>query len=119
MTYEYAPLRKRGADLIERFGQTVTIRRYTTEAPAHGWERGTTTASDSTAKGVMLAYAERLINGETIRAGDRLVLLSPDSPVVPTQDDRLVIGGLEFAVIAVEALNPGGTPLYYKVQVRR
>lgn len=119
MTFDYDPIKGRAISLIERFGQTVTLRRFTTVPPTHGWERGTTTAADSSAKAVVLAYAQRLIDGETIRAGDRLILLSPDASIVPTQNDRLVIAGVEFAIVAVEALSPGGTTLYYKVQARR
>ena len=119
MTFDYDPIKDRAASLIERFGQTITIRRYVATPPTHGWERGTTTNSDSTAKAVVTAYSERLINGESIRAGDRLILLSPEAPVVPTQNDRLIIAGVEFAIVAVESLSPGGTTLYYKIQARR
>jgi hypothetical protein len=63
-------------------------------------------------------YAQNLIDGTLIRAEDRRVMMEA-AGITPTTADRLLIGGQEYAILAVHPEAPGGVALYFVCQCRR
>jgi hypothetical protein len=114
----YSDLATTAKELFTEFGQTITITRTTgdTYNPVTG---DTTYGSSSTflSKGILKQYKSTLIDGTRIKATDRELVL--DDTVEPLMTDIITIGGESWTPIMPGATNPAGTPLVYRVQVRR
>lgn len=120
MTFNYEPLRQKAQALINEFGQSMTI---TTQTPAAGddpWDPATLTTVTRTVKGVVQEMSRNLIDGSAVRLGDLSVLIEAASGgTVPTTAEKVTIGGLQYSIVHVASVAPGGTTLYYQLQVRR
>lgn len=119
MTF-YSDMADVADDLIVEFGQVVTLKvaAGTAYNPATG--EVTVTYTDQAGHGCTVDFDKGLIDGEKVRIGDRLVLLSPFGLSEPTEGDKLVIGSDTWNVIPpVVVTNPAGTPVLYEVQVRK
>lgn len=117
MTFDYASLAATATSLLTRFGQTMAIRRTSgaTYNAVTGAVSGGTTA-DTNVKGLFVAWDERY-DGEASKAGtDRIAVL--DATLEPLVSDRLLVSSVAYEIVAVQQVNPAGTPLVYRVQVR-
>jgi hypothetical protein len=102
--------------LLDKRGQTVKIvRSGDTIDPVTG---DVTEGVDTVykPKGVLTNYNDADIDGTRIVKGDRLLIL--DATTEPKTSDKPIINGAEWTVVAIESINPAGTPVAYKVQVR-
>jgi hypothetical protein len=114
----YVGLAKVAKDLLTKRGQTITISRSSgsTSDPV----TGATTSGTPTnyfPKGILKEYKSTLIDGTRILATDRELVL--DDTVEPLMTDTIIIGGESWTPIMPGVNNPAGTPLVYKIQVRR
>lgn len=114
----YADLSSDAAELLEEFGQPVTL----THKGASTYDEATATATTAQttyqAHGVTVDYAERDIDGTKIKRGDQRVYMSAPGVAAPVSDDTMTIGGKAFKVINSSPLAPGGVNVLYDVQVR-
>ena len=119
MTF-YSDMADVADDLITEFGQAVTLKVASGTAydPATGG--ATVTYTDQPGHGCTVDFDKELIDGEKIRIGDQLVLLSPIGISEPTEGDKLVKGSDTWNIVPpVTVTNPAGTPVLYEVQVRK
>ena len=86
--------------------------------PVTGSMAGATTTT-STVYGITTGYRAGLINkpDSLILAGDKQAIVDAVS-VVPLPGDTLTIKGVAWKIIAVDAVDPAGTALLFKCQVR-
>ena len=120
----YAALRSSSTRLIRDMGKAATLR--VPGAGAHDPVTGTLTPGAPTDYAVHVVeqrYEQSEIDGTLIQAKDRrfIVAAIADSGVVlvaPTSAHKLVIGGVEFAIVAVLPEQPGDIALNYTVQCR-
>ena len=111
---------EQAADLIARHGETVTVRLVTpgTPNPATLVTPAPTIASVDVA-GVIRGYSHSEVDGETIRSGDRKVLIDPTSlPSKPDADDQVTVGGSTVGIVSVREHRFDGQLVAYDVQVR-
>lgn len=149
--FDYSGLATTAETLIDRFGRNVTFTRknYFGEAvsgkPWRGPSIGTSTFS---VKAVVYDYDDRAINGDTVKLGDRRVLVSADALAAagwgdgttwssmdypwgdaaspwdtqesagPDLDDTMLDGGRNYKVVRALPIKPGGSTLVYELQVR-
>ena len=100
-------------ELLTEFGKTVTLSRSTTTFdPVTGMNSASSTESLDTI-GVIVPIRQSLIDGTRVQVGDKFYTLGPD--VAPAMSDK--IDG--WSLVAIEPINPAGTVLAYKVQVRK
>lgn len=102
-------------------GQAMTLTRTeqagydpVTGAPATG------IVTEFTVYGVTKAYGPGVTNklDSLILAGDKLAIIDSVS-AVPVPEDKLTIAGAVWSIITVDAIDPQGTALLYKCQVRK
>lgn len=112
--------------LIAEKGQDATLRNLTPGSLADSnkpWKPGATTNVDKTVRAVFLGYAQKFIDGTSIKTGDQRVLMAAtdtSGAAVAPQVDGLVLRGSEkWKIIAIKPLNPAGEPIMYTVQVRQ
>lgn len=74
--------------------------------------------TDRTPKALFTEYEAKHIDGSMIQQGDKLVLIA-DVTAAPDNDDVLIDDTDEYSIIHVGAIQPGDTPILYKLQVRR
>jgi hypothetical protein len=116
--FDYAEAKADADEMIAEFGQTGKLRRPTTTGPAYDPTEGS--PSDKACTFVVLGYTNREIDGSRVLASDKKVLLAKGSLAIePTTSDKLLIGGVVHSIVDVSPLSPGGTVVFYEMQVRR
>lgn len=114
----YGGLANTAAKLLKDKGRPMIIRRkaVTTKDPAAGTV--TTSASqDFTVHGVLVNYNTKLVADGVVQKGDRQAIIE-GGVVAPTKEDQLVVEGRTWTIVDFESVNPAGTPVIYKLQVR-
>jgi hypothetical protein len=118
-TFDYAGLKVDVDELLEEFGTTHRLISSTAVVsdPVNGTVvPGGTTTTDVLA--VIVDYEDKLVDGTTIRRGDRQALVQ--AVVEPKQGDTFrEPGGRVWSVEDVDAVNPAGLALLYTLQLRR
>lgn len=71
-----------------------------------------------------VGYKTRQIDGDVIRNGDKLILISPnDIPSGVTDDiedfNEIIDGNIGWNIIKVDIVQPAAVPVLYKIQARR
>jgi len=120
----YTRLQKTADKLFKSKGQTVTITRQSAGSynPATG--AATVTTTTQTGVGVIFDYGLKQIDGTLIKAGDKLLYLSPYNSAgaaltAPVLNDTVTIGGATYTVVMpLKTVNPGGTVIMYELNLR-
>lgn len=117
-TFDYAASKADADELIAEFGQSATLSRPTFTGPAYNPTPGTPISYAVTV--VVLDFEAREVDGTRILAADRKVIMAKAGLATdPRTSDKLILGGVEHAIINVSPLAPGGTVLLYQLQARR
>lgn len=92
----------------------------TSVAGGDAWDpgSGTETTVNTDVTIVVSEYALSEIDGTTIQAGDRKVLMTATAGVEPRPSDVLTISGKAYTVINAMPLAPAGIVVMYEVQAR-
>ncbi|MFT4184435.1 MAG: hypothetical protein QM636_21245 [Rhizobium sp.] len=115
--FDYDRMRATAERLIAKFGQTGSLRRIANAGPDYDPVQ---TSAAFACLLVDLDHSEAHVADTLIQRGDRMVYLSTEGlSITPTLADRLVIGGVEHAIVDVQPLSPGGTVVLWQLQVRR
>lgn len=114
----YAQLSTTAARLLTSKGQTLSFSRdnVTSFNPVTGEE---TTGAPVTysGKGAVFGYGSSEINGTDIQRDDRRIILEAVT-TAPEVGDSVTINTIVHRVVDVEQVNPAGTVVIYKLQVR-
>ncbi len=114
MSFNYAAARATAERLIARFGQSATLRKVSRSGTAYA---PTIDETDTTITVVDLNQRVRDQSGTLIGQSQRTLYVSTSAGVVPEKDDKVVIGGTEHEIGEVRALSPGGTVVFYEVDL--
>lgn len=119
-TYDYTGIRSTARSLLTKFGQTLILRRLSGSSydPVTGVVSGGST-SDTNIQAVALTITSDYIarvGADSVQADDRLYII--EDTTAPLVSDTLVIAAVPWSIVRVEAINPGGTAMLYRVQVR-
>lgn len=111
--------------LIRKFGedrQVSLLKPSTTPAdPTKPWEVDpTATETSLTFPAVVVPIARRLVDGNSVLAGDETILIAGLSlgAVVPTPADKVLDEAVEKNVLGVQRVRPGKTDFLWKLHVR-
>lgn len=116
-SFDYARSKETADRLLTKFGQSATLRRYVASGTAYD---PTLTATDYPVTIADMAFKETQIDGTLVKRGDRLIYMAAARlAIAPAVADTLLVGSVEYKVIDVEPLQPGGTVVFYKMQARR
>ncbi|MBN8951444.1 MULTISPECIES: hypothetical protein [unclassified Rhizobium] len=115
--FDYDRARATAARLIAKFGQKGSLRRTTNAGPDYDPVQ---TSEDFDCSLVDLDQSQAHVADTLIQRGDRMVYLSTEGlSITPMLSDRLLIGGVEHAIVDIQPLSPGGTVVFWQLQVRR
>lgn len=114
----YAGLVTTAAKLLKDKGQPMVIRRkaVVSRDPAAGTVT-TAAQQDFVVHGVLVNYNTQLVADSLVQKGDRQAIIE-GGVVAPTKEDQLVAEGRTWAIVDFESVNPAGTTVIYKLQVR-
>ena len=119
MSFNYAQTELTASRLIAKFGRDVTLTKVTTGSYDINTGSVTNTTTTSTVKCADFAVKGEFDNeGTLIKSTDRYALISGGSATSISTDDKLTIGGVIYAVIAVKLLAPSGVNVLYKAYIR-
>ena len=115
----YARLADVALKQIEDKGRTVTLEKDTNQFDPQTGVNVQTTVQTAT-KAVFTEFTLDEFNGTTVQTGDKKVLLAAKSLTeAPTNEYRLVDQSETYSINPIETVQPGDTPLLYKVSARR
>jgi hypothetical protein len=105
------------ARLLADKGQAVTLTVSTPGPYANGAVTLTETTVQTTGVVLPLSRGLKHMPGTDIVAGDQQLLL-PGDIAQPSLDTKATIGGVDYTVVEVAPLDPGGTALLYDCVIR-
>ena len=116
---EYDSLIAMALDLLGRKGQPITITTIATGAynPSTGGVFSTETTQ--TGVGVPVGYKASEIDGTNIKRGDVKVIVAASGLTEPKVNGLVSFVGFTGTIKNVEIVAPDGTPIVYKLQVRK
>lgn len=111
--------------LIERFGQTITLRDTVPGEydPVTGGSTPETTV-DQPAQAILQDYAIQqagmsYAEGTVIQQGDKKILVAAQGLTPPQLTTTVLADGATWTIVNIKEINPAGTPLVYELQGRR
>lgn len=127
MAIDYAALQLKVLEAIrdKASGETSTIRRATDAAPPDSskpWEPGATTLSTTSTPAIWVRFTTSRIDGTLVKEGDQEVLVPASGlGIVPNAsvDSIIRADSSVWRIVRVTSVDPAGTPLLYKLQVRQ
>lgn len=124
MSFDYIETATDVDELLDEFGQEVTLRTVTTGDydPATG--SASSSSVDSTGTGAEFDFGLHLSGasftaGTVIVAGDKQLLLSPVGIPEPQQGSFAIIGSVIWSIAAVKVTGPAGVPVLYELLLRK
>ena len=123
MTYDYQDDADTAAELLEEFGQSVTLTSKTSGAYSTATGAAAVTTATQTVSAVSLDYVSRDIDGTLIRAGDKRLLMAPQTTAgvdltAPVVDDTVTVGSTVYTIKIVKPLSPAGTIILFDCNIR-
>lgn len=117
--FDYAEAISDAHELINEFGRAGKLVRPTSTGPEYDPTDGVPIETPVTL--AITSFRNREIDGTRILSSDKKAYVSAlGLTEEPTTDHQLVAGTEKpYSIIAVEPLNPAGTVVFYKLQVRR
>lgn len=98
---------------------TVTLIRSSVDEPTTPWgSPAIGEPQEFTLPAMVDHWRKDEIDGTLIRATDKKVMMSAVG-TAPTVADRIVISGVEYAILNVMPEAPSGVPLYYIIHARQ
>lgn len=113
----YQSLKQTASKLLTNYGQSVTFSREVSSGfdPVTGQD--TTTTETFSGYGAAFDYNQSEIDDSIIQQGDiRLMVQAVDTK--PQSGDACSVNGTDYRVMSVMDQSPGGTSVYYEVQLR-
>ncbi len=116
----YGNLQATARRLLVKYGQDVTLRKYTLGAYDATTSSQARTSVDTVLKGVIFNVGDGVtqIKNELVKINDKKLLLDATGPV-PTPKDYVIIGGSSWSILSINEINPGGTPVAYECHIRQ
>ena len=115
--FDYGKTRTTAERLIAKFGQRGSLRRVVNSGPDYDPVQ---TSEDFLCSLVDLDQSQVHVADTLVQRGDRMVYLSTEGlSITPTLSDKVLIGGVEHALVDLQPLSPGGTVVFWQLQVRR
>ncbi|MDR1648766.1 MAG: hypothetical protein LBR71_00770 [Synergistaceae bacterium] len=116
--YDYSSIRKKTYEKLKKYGFTATLKR-TVPGSGPSWNPGPPVEAEFPILALFETYSDRMIDGTTILHGDRKVLISAEHfEAFPRTTDKLIAEGVEYNIINVSPLAPGGVSILYTLQIR-
>lgn len=85
--------------------------------PTNPWDTPAGEPTQHEVNAVISDYPLSMIDGTLIRQGDKRIMLSA-TMVAPKVNWRVISSGVNYAILSVREIGPGGMALYYQVQAR-
>lgn len=116
----YTGLRETAHRLLGDKGRAMTLHKATPGAYDTSAGAAPVTTTDYACTGAEFDYPALLIDGTSIQAGDKKVLLSAQGlSVEPDVGDDITSGSTRRRIIAAKAVAPAGAVVVWQLQVRR
>jgi hypothetical protein len=111
---DYDELADTAEELILEYGREMTLRTET--ATGDAWNPVIST-SDATVVGVVTTFSKFEVANGLVDAQDKRILFAGNVPV--TNAKRIIDGGVEYSIVAIDEVKPGPVTIIYKAQVRK
>ena len=117
----YANIAQNALTTIQANGTAYTLRNVSGETydPATNAVTGGST-EDETVYGILTNYKQHQIDGQNVKRDDKMLLLAAQGITGEvTTASKIIQNSDTWNIVYGETINPGGTVLLYRLQVRR
>jgi hypothetical protein len=118
----YSGIAANALRMIKSKGMAMTLRVVSEGEYIPGSGTPAQTTTDYTVYGVLtnpfVSQKQTFFANSLIQSNDRVVLMGAGNGD-PSPGDIMIIGGAQWAVVSVIPIAPDGTPIIYKVQIRK
>lgn len=117
---DYSSQKTTAYNLIKAKGVAVSFLRETESSYNYVTDSATEATASYSGYAVITEFKDKLINGDTIRLGDRLLLIPAlNLSITPVEGDQIYIGDVLFNIPSVRTIGPSNAAIIFKVQVRK
>lgn len=113
MTFDYSNAVATATRLISAYGRSMVLR-STTET-GDPWAPVQSNVNTDII-GVSVEFRRSEIDGDVIRTDDKRILIN--SSVTPTLQDRIIDDSVDYSIVNIREVKPGGSTIFYDLQVR-
>ena len=128
----YTRLFQTALRLLAKYGQPVTLRRYTQGGSDYNPATGAASPAgptgindtirnglptDAPGKRIGQQYGQVVETNSLIQDTDRWMYLDANG-LPPTQQDHILYGNVDYSIVDVQTYSPGGFPVLYLVVIR-
>lgn len=85
--------------------------------PVNPWDSPAGDPTEHEVNAMVSDYPQGMIDGELIQRGDKRIMLSTTGPI-PAINWRIIVGGVNYAIMMVREYQPSGVTLYAECQLR-
>lgn len=117
----FIKLKKLGSKLILANGRSISIIKHS-RAPSGARHKGRDKTRDITipTKGSFVGFESSLVDGKTIKDGDKLLLVSPEGFSDDLSNfDEVKDGTKTWKIVDVKTIEPADIVVLYKIHIRR
>jgi len=116
----YTQARASAGKALTQYGQAMTLTKKTAAAYSPSTGSAGVTETDYNCIGAVFDYVQAMIDGTSIKTGDKRVLLSADGlTVTPDVGDAILIGTEIHSVVNANPLAPAGVVVIWTIQARK
>jgi hypothetical protein len=114
--FDYERSRDTAERLIKKFGRDAVLVKVTDSGVAYD---PTQTETEYPCILAVLEYKDKDIDGTLVQRGDKMVYVSTQGlQDALSKQDKIIIDGEVHQIIYPVQINPAGTVVYYKAQIR-
>jgi hypothetical protein len=119
LAFPYGTLAATVSKTLAQFGKSVILRNVSAGVYDPVTAQNVTTSVDKTRKCVMFDFLlwEELQAGGLVQKGDKKCVL--EAGIVPSTEDKVIDGTIEYTILSIKETNPAGVPLSYTLHLRR
>jgi len=111
-------LKKAASKVVNKFGGSITYRRIVTGIYNPTTGKISETKTDTSIKGVLDGVTSSEVNDLITQQDKKLTIAAKDISFTPTNQDRVVIAGIEYKVIAINTNELDNTAITFDVFLR-
>lgn len=120
MPFDYSNIAETAVAQINDKGRDVSLVYHTSgtlniDTDALSGDSDTTV----TVNALITNFNKRDVAAGLVEVGDLQVIIAAEGVTKPTTNDKIVDGGVTYAIVSVTEIKPGETAILYKLQVRR
>lgn len=119
MGFDYSELTETAKELLQEFGQNILFTRQGNSEYNNATGEAKSSLEHFDGFGVIFPFGKGVtsVNGSLVESGDQEIYWY--GTTAPQPGDNVAVAGVDYKLVAVQAIEPAGVNVLYQIQVRR